>query len=88
MISPGLVHNLKTEIPFEDDGFITGAVVLLGLDMPIILSRNQYFKFDGVVLDMWQYLHSLFTDMRYYLDKFIGDSRFKSGFNFGLVWND
>ena len=78
----------KKEMPFEGDGFITGLIILPGLDMPLTLSKKHYFKFDGVVPDMWQYLRSLSLDMRFFLDKYIGDPRCRTGFNSGLIWYD
>ena len=89
MASPDFFNPLKHETPpYKDDGFVTGSIILPGLEMPLTLSPQQYFKFDGVVPDMWKYLKSLSPDMRYYTDKFIGDPRFRTAFNSGLVWKD
>lgn len=86
------MHPLEWEsrhiekMPFKDDGFVTGSIILPGLEMPLTLWGKHYFKFDGVVPDMWEYLRSLSTDMRFYLDKYIGDPRYEAGFNTGIGW--
>ena len=79
--------SVEERPPFEDDGFITGSITLPGIDMPLTLTRKQYFKFDGVVPDIWRYLASLSIDMRALTEKYVGQEH-RTGFNMGLSWND
>jgi hypothetical protein len=80
--------SYKPGSPYEADGFVGGSVMLPGLELSLKLSSKHHFKFDGVVPDMGEYLKTLSTDMRHYLDKYSGDLRFRTAFNMGFVWED
>lgn len=86
MFPPDSEFRHRIGIPFKDDGFVAGSIILPGLEMPLTLSKKHYFKFDGVVPDMWEYLRSLPTDMRFCLDKYIGDPRYQAAFNIDFKW--
>src|SRR4030042_3066551 len=88
MFSPDSEYGHKKPNPFEDDGFVTGSIVLPGLDMPLNLSEKHYFRFDGIVQNMQEHLRSLSPDIRGFLDKYIEDPRMQTAFNFGLIWYD
>ena len=88
MFSPDSEYGHKEPNPFEDDGFVTGSIVLPGLDMSLNLSEKHYFRFDGIVQNMQEHLRSLSPDIRAFLDKYIEDPRMQTAFNFGLIWYD
>jgi len=77
-----------SDIPFVEDGFSTGFIVLPGLKLGLQLPPNRYFKFDGIVPEMWSYLRSLPPGMKEYIRKYIGDYRFSTAFNMGFEWFD
>lgn len=70
---------------FIRDGFRTGRICLPGLGLWISLKPTQYFKFDGVIQDMGEYLRSLPESMREHLETYIGDPRYRTAFNTLLV---
>ena len=59
MVYPDFEQHFEDEIPFVGDGFVTGSIVLPGLGLNLDLPPDRYFKFDGIVTDMWAYLRSL-----------------------------
>jgi hypothetical protein len=66
---------------FIRDGFRTGRICLPGLGLWISLKPTQYFKFDGVVQDMGEYLKSLPGTMKSHVDQYIGDPKYRTAFN-------
>lgn len=66
---------------FIRDGFRTGRICLPGLGLWISLKPTQYFKFDGVVKNMAEYLRSLPETMREHLSQYINDPKYRTAFN-------